>query len=122
MFLTLPMLALALLVLFGPAPYLLETRASLYEESEPTIFCRECYTGIMDPRLSLLPNIGNLASLPRTGFSSHEPGDSIKSLAEMEKVKKLNPQETKVVGTLEEPEVDHQEGVHSHWARSAFQN
>ena len=48
--------------------------------------------------------------------------DSIKSLAETEKVKKLNPQKTKVVGTLEEPEVDHQGGVRSHWARSAFQN
>lgn len=48
--------------------------------------------------------------------------DSIKSLAETEKVKKLNPQKTKVVGTLEDPEVDHQGGVRSHWVRSAFQN
>lgn len=73
MFLTLTMLSLALLVLFGPAPYLLETIASLHEESEPIIFCKECYTGIMDPRLSLLPNIDNLSSLPRNGFLYHEP-------------------------------------------------
>lgn len=75
MFLTLTMLALAFLLLFGPAPYLLETRASLHEESEPIIFCRECYTGITDPRLSLFPNIDSLSSFLRTGFSYHEPGE-----------------------------------------------
>lgn len=52
----------------------------------------------------------------------NQVGDSIKSLAETENVKKLKPQDTKVVGTLEEPEVDHQGGVCSYWARSAFQN